>query len=80
MNIEEENTKLKEELARLKAGNEGKIDKLRFKIGPKGGLSVSGFKQKFPVTLYKNDWRLLLREENVDKILHFINEHDSDLK
>ena len=79
--IELENARLKEELAKLKATAEDKnVEKLKMKIGPKGGLSVYVLKQRFPVTLYKEDWKFLLREENVEKILHYLNEHDDKIK
>lgn len=48
--------------------------KLRLEVGQKGGISVYGL-QKFPVTLYKEQWEALL--DYADNIRHFIvvNEH-----
>jgi len=50
--------------------------KLSLSIGPKGGLCVSGL-NKFPVTLYKDQWKKLLK--NSTKILKFIEEYETVL-
>lgn len=42
-----------------------------------GGLSVYGL-SRFPVTLYKEQWRKLLARR--DEILEFIDEHEDELK
>ena len=68
--MEMELARLREENARLK-----QAPALKFKIGPKGGLSVYGLGQRFPTTLYKDGWRTLLA--NADNIKAFLdkNEH-----
>ena len=47
---------------------------LKMKVGEKGGLSVYGL-QRFPITLYKEQWEALLSGENVTAILSFIAAH-----
>lgn len=77
-------TNMEQELERLRAENDALREraskKLRFKIGEKGGLSVSGLSQRFPVTLYKQDWKFLLEPENVARILNYIDDHEDELK
>ena len=74
---------LKAELERLKAENEKlKSDKKKapgiyFKVSQKGAVSAYGL-GRFPVTLYKEQWKRLL--EKKDDILEFIQENDADLK
>lgn len=74
---------LKKEIERLKAENEKlKSDKkmprdISFKVSEKGGLSAYGL-GRFPVTLYKEQWKKLLDKK--DEILEFIAEHEADLK
>ena len=50
--------------------------KVSLSIGEKGGLCVSGI-NKFPVTLYKDQWKKLL--QNSSKILSFIDEYEAVL-
>lgn len=50
---------------------------LSFKVSEKGALSVYGL-GRFPVTLYKEQWRRLL--DATDNIKAFIAEHDKELK
>jgi hypothetical protein len=72
---------LKAELERLRAENEalkargGRSVALR--VSEKGGVSVYGL-GRFPVTLYKEQWRRLL--DMADEIRSFIREHESELK
>ena len=47
------------------------------KVSEKGALSVYGL-GRFPVTLYKEQWKRLL--EQSDEIKAFIAAHDSELK
>ncbi len=73
---------LKAELERLKAENEALKEKkaskpMGMKIGEKGGLSVYGL-GRFPVTLYKEQWRKLLAMS--DEILAFIAANEDKLK
>ena len=77
----EDNEELKSELARLKAENEKlkrtKSNQITFKVGAKGGMSLYGL-GRFPVTLYKNQWIMLL--DASDKITEFLINHDDELK
>ncbi len=69
------------ELERLRAENarlKGRSARgLSLKVSEKGALSVYGL-GRFPVTLYKEQWRKLL--EMSDEIRAFLNEHDTELK
>lgn len=67
-----ENEKLKQQLAKL-----NKPVDITLKISEKRALSLYGL-QQFPVTLYKDQWKLLLDKK--EAILAFIEEHDSELK
>lgn len=71
----------KAELERLRAENatlKAKQDRpFSLKVGEKGGLSVYGL-GRFPVTLYKEQWRKLLAQKDV--IESFIKSHDKELK
>lgn len=72
---------MKEEMERLKAENEAlkkrKSNELTFKVGQKGGMSLYGL-GRFPVTLYKSQWLLLL--DAVEEIKKFLEDHDQELK
>ena len=50
---------------------------LSLKVSEKGGVSVYGL-GRFPVTLYKEQWRKLL--DMADEIRRFIEENDPRLK
>lgn len=69
------------ELARLRAENESlkrsRAGGLSFKISEKGGLSVYGL-GRFPVTLYKEQWRRLLGA--APDIIAFIEANETSLK
>ena len=69
------------ELERLRAENQA-LKKtssrgLSLKVSEKGGLSVYGL-GRFPVTLYKEQWKKLL--DMADDIRAFIQANDSQLK
>jgi hypothetical protein len=72
---------LESELARLRAENEAlKARGQRsgqIRVSEKGGVSVYGL-GRFPVTLYKEQWRRLL--DMADEIRAFIRDHESELK
>ena len=72
---------MKRELERLRAENETlkqtKSDNISFKVGQKGGMSMYGL-GRFPVTLYKSQWLILL--DATDKIKEFLKDHDHELK
>ena len=69
------------ELDRLKAENaslkKGASKGMSMKVSEKGGLSVYGL-GRFPVTLYKEQWKKLL--ELTDEIRQFLKDHDGELK
>ena len=72
---------MKSELERLRAENEilkqTKLDSISFKVGQKGGMSMYGL-GRFPVTLYKSQWHILL--DATDKIKDFLKDHEQELK
>jgi hypothetical protein len=72
---------VKAELERLRAENErlrtGRSASTSLKVSEKGGVSVYGL-GRFPVTLYKEQWRRLL--DMADEIRAFINENEGRLK
>jgi hypothetical protein len=72
---------LKNELERLRAENErlkkGSSKGMSLKVSEKGGVSVYGL-GRFPVTLYKEQWKKLL--DMSDEIRSFIEANDSQLK
>lgn len=49
------------------------------KVGEKGGVSLYGL-GRFPITLYKEQWPVLLAPAMVEKILAYLAEHDAELK
>jgi hypothetical protein len=78
----EDNTdEIRKELEHLRAENEmlkkKKADNITFKVGQKGGMSMYGI-GRFPVTLYKSQWLILL--DATDKIRGFLKDHDHELK
>lgn len=80
MTIEEELARMREENARLKAENEKRAQQpegLRMKVGEKGGASLYGL-QRWPITLYKEQWRKLL--EYAPEIEGFLVLNDAKLK
>jgi hypothetical protein len=50
---------------------------IKLKVSEKGALSVYGL-GRFPVTLYKEQWKRLL--EQGENIKAFLAQHDADLK
>jgi len=72
---------LKSEVERLRAENErlkkGSSRGISLKVSEKGGLSVYGL-GRFPVTLYKEQWKKLL--DMSDDIRKFMEANDSQLK
>jgi len=69
------------ELERLRAENESLKNRatkgMTLKVSGKGGVSVYGL-GRFPVTLYKEQWRKLLAM--ADDIRVFITEYEAELK
>jgi hypothetical protein len=61
----------------LEVEKQKKTAKISFKVSPKGAVSVYGL-QRFPVTLYKSQWRLLLEQHN-EELLDFIADHEDEL-
>jgi hypothetical protein len=72
---------LKAEIERLRAENDKLKNKgvrgLSLKVSEKGGVSLYGV-GRFPVTLYKEQWRKIL--DMAPEIEAFIKENDSRLK
>jgi hypothetical protein len=72
---------VKAELERLRAENERLKQKAGrpsgLKVSEKGAVSVYGL-GRFPVTLYKEQWKKLL--DMADEIRDFIRENDGKLK
>jgi hypothetical protein len=72
---------LRGELERLRAENErlkkGASKGTSLRVSEKGGVSVYGL-GRFPVTLYKEQWKKLL--DMADEIRRFIEDNDSQLK
>jgi hypothetical protein len=72
---------MRAELDRLRKENEalkkGASKGISLKVSEKGGLSVYGL-GRFPVTLYKEQWKRLL--DLSDEIRNFIAANDADLK
>jgi hypothetical protein len=72
---------LKAEIERLRAENEKLKNKgvrgLSLKVSEKGGVSLYGV-GRFPVTLYKEQWRKIL--DMAPEIEAFMKENDSRLK
>jgi hypothetical protein len=69
--LEAENKTLREQMEQRKPGQ------LRLKVSEKGALSVYGL-GRFPVTLYKEQWRRLL--DYADEMRAFLKENDHLLK
>jgi hypothetical protein len=69
--LEAENKVLREQMDQRKSGQ------LRLKVSEKGALSVYGL-GRFPVTLYKEQWRRLL--DIADEIKAFLKDNDHLLK
>jgi len=72
---------MKQELERLRAENaalkQTSAKGLSMKISEKGGLSIYGL-GRFPVTLYKEQWKKLL--DLKDDIMAFLVANDAQLK
>jgi len=69
--LEAENRALREQMDQRKPGQ------LRLKVSEKGALSVYGL-GRFPVTLYKEQWRRLL--DISDEMKTFLKDNDHLLK
>ena len=67
--------RLKSENEQLKAKQVSNQD-LRFKVSPKGAVSIYGM-GRFPVTLYKEQWLRLF--ERIDDLKDFITTNDAQL-
>ncbi len=76
-----DNEDMRSELEKLRAENAAlkktSAKGLSLKVSEKGGLSVYGL-GRFPVTLYKEQWKRLL--EMSEDIKAFIKANDSQLK
>ena len=76
------NAEMQAEIARLRAQNEALVAKaaarttMHFKVSEKGALSIYGV-QRFPVTLYREQWERILAK--ADEIRKFIQDNDKTL-
>lgn len=61
----------------LEAAAKAKAPRIAFKVAAKGGVSVLGL-QRFPVTLYANQWGEIL--DRADELRAFIAENSAQLK
>ena len=73
-NLAAENEALKAQIAAMQAAA---LLKVYFKVSDKGAVSVYGL-QRFPVTLYRDQWATLL--DRADDIKAFITANDKTLK
>ena len=69
--LEAENVKLKQECSSPQ-------ETVHFKISPKGCVSAYGLGSRFPVSLYQDQWRLLI--DNIDSLKSFMLDNASKLK
>lgn len=69
--------RLKQENEKLKKSSGGRGKEISYKVSEKGAVSVYGM-GRFPVTLYKEQWRKLL--DRKDELLAFIDENEDRLK
>lgn len=76
-NLRAELERLKQENEKLKKAGGGRSKEMTFKVSAKGAVSVYGM-GRFPVTLYKEQWRKLL--DRKDDLLSFIEENEDQLK
>lgn len=70
---QDELERLRSEIERLKATKTA----LSLKVSSKGGVSVYGLGQRWPVTLYRGQWETLLGA--ADTIRAFIDSHSAEL-
>lgn len=73
-NLAQENARL---LAELEALKKAQAAKFKLKVSEKGALSVYGL-QRFPVSLYREQWEAIL--ENAEVIRDFIEANSDRLK
>lgn len=82
-------TALREQLAKMKAEQEALVAKLKeqqsstlskvyFKVGEKGGVSVYGL-QRFPITLFAEQWDTLLSDAVLTSLKAFIEKNRPNL-
>ena len=68
--------KMQMEMEALKKKSAPKPKGVWFKVSEKGAVSVYGL-QQYPVTLYTNQWRVLLDKR--DELIQFLDEHSDEL-
>ncbi len=73
--LKNEVERLKKELMDAKKEKKDK-DVITFKVSPKKAVSVYGL-QRFPVTLYASQWKILL--EHSEKLIEFMDENADQL-
>jgi hypothetical protein len=75
--LKAESARLKAEIAQLKASvPEHEEKEITWRISEKGGVSIYGL-QRFPVTLYKNQWEKIF--DKVPQLQAFMQENESKL-
>lgn len=68
-----------EELQTRVKALEQQVPEITFKVGDKGGVSVYGL-GRFPVTLYYEQWQVLLSVDTVAELQKFMETNKSRLK
>lgn len=71
--LQDEIARLREENADLKKA----APAISLKVSTKGGISIYGL-QRFPVTLYKEQWEKVL--DRADEMRKFFTDHATELK
>lgn len=73
--MDKEVDRLKKEIERLKEQLEKPVE-ITWKVSEKGALSIYGL-QRFPVTLYKEQWEKIF--DKSDEIQNFMNDNSDKL-
>ena len=76
--VKETASQEREEALKTQLANGGGPKALSCRVSSKGGLSIYGL-QRFPVTLYVEQWERLLAPEFVDAVTHFMIDHKDEL-
>jgi hypothetical protein len=74
--VQHQEERIRELEERLAAKNNPGI---HFKVSTRGAVSIYGL-QRFPITLYKNQWERLLKHQNELKAFIWLNEAKLSVK